>query len=123
MDEALVKALLELLNGLEESIKRAREELKGYVEHEVSWHVIRAPKPVPAEDRAVRWLERKLAEIKNKHPNLRYEFLRNPEGLITALRYQPENEEVDEDVKAVAEWAFQKAASRPVASNSNSKGG
>jgi len=118
MDEALVKALLELLNGLEESIKRAREELKGYVEHEVSWHVIRAPKPVSLEDRAIKWLVKRLETVREKHPGVRFEFVRNGEGLITALRYKAEDDEMRGDIEAPAKWAFERASERPAQAQS-----
>jgi len=126
VDEAILKAVLNLLDGLESAVRRAREEIARVVEESLQWRVIQAPKPVSAEDRAIRWLERKLSRIKAEHPSLKYEFTKDSEGLITALRYRPENEETDEDVKAVAEWAFQKASQRPAVPGSltpNFKGG
>lgn len=119
MDEDMAVFLsdfCEFLSGLEASIARMRGQiakLVGAVEKQ-AWRVVESPRPVPADDRAVKWLERKLAEIKTKHPSLRYEFARTPEGLVSALRYMPEDDEVDEDVKAVAEWAFEKASSKPI---------
>ncbi|MEM2189776.1 MAG: hypothetical protein QXG35_10700 [Nitrososphaerota archaeon] len=114
VDEAILKAVLNLLDGLESAVRRAREEIARVVEEKIIWQIIEAERPVDPTDRAMRWLERKLAEIKGKHPELLYEFTRDHNGLVTGLRYRAPDTEVQEDVEAVARWAFEKAVSRPV---------
>ncbi|MEM3815594.1 MAG: hypothetical protein QW341_01960 [Candidatus Bathyarchaeia archaeon] len=115
MDEETVKILAELISGLEETVKRVREELTKYIEKEIIWRIINSPKPVSLEDPAIRWMLKKLETIKEKHPSVQIEFLKDANGLITGLKYSAENEEIAMDVESLATWAFSKAASRPLA--------
>ncbi|MEM2026384.1 MAG: hypothetical protein QXT30_01300 [Candidatus Bathyarchaeia archaeon] len=118
MNEAVVKALSELLAGLEEAVKQAREELAKIVQEKMEWKVIASPKPVPESDRAILWLKRRLEAVTEKHPNIRYEFMRDEAGLITGLRYTATNDEESADIEAPAKWAFKRASRRPI-SNAN----
>ncbi|MEM2263304.1 MAG: hypothetical protein QW160_03700 [Candidatus Bathyarchaeia archaeon] len=118
MDEDLaifLEDFLEMLSGFEDAISKMKQQLAKLVGvGEMQWRVIEAQKPVDPADRAIRWLERKLAEIKGKHPELLYEFSRDSSGLVTGLRYRAADAEVQEDVEAVTRWALEKAAQRPV---------
>lgn len=113
MDEEFAKVLTELLNGLEEAIRRAREELSKAVAKELSWETVEAKQPVDEADKAIQWLIGRLKDVKAKHPDVSYEFVRNQEGRITGLKFNAADEEAKRDVREPTKWAFDKAAQRP----------
>ncbi|MEM1581175.1 MAG: hypothetical protein QXK89_01505 [Candidatus Bathyarchaeia archaeon] len=116
--DSILKAILNLLDGLESAVKQARQELTRLIEESIQWRIIEAPRPVSLEDRAIKWLVKRLEAVREKHPGVRFEFVRNGEGLITALRYKVEDDEARGDVEAPIRWAFERASERPAQAQS-----
>jgi hypothetical protein len=101
-----------LLVDLEAAVKAMRERvnrLTGGAET----HLIEAPGPCMPEDPAIKWLTRKCDEVKAKHPESEWTFMRSPDNAILGLRVKTANPEVKADYESVAKWAFEKASQRP----------
>ncbi|MEM0489356.1 MAG: hypothetical protein QW707_09210 [Candidatus Bathyarchaeia archaeon] len=116
MDEDLaifLEDFCEFLNGLEESIARMKRQMAKLVGVSEDWSVVKAQKPVSPNDKAIKWLMKRLETVKAKHPEVRFEFLKEGD-LIAGLRYSAPDEESAGDIEAPAKWAFEKAASNPV---------
>lgn len=117
-EEKILKILSDFLNGLEDAVRHVKAELATVISEEISWNVIEPPAPVGEGDKAIIWLSKKLQAIQQAHGELKYEFSKNSQGNIIALRYIAPNEEVADDVKSVASWAFQKASQRATSGSS-----
>jgi hypothetical protein len=109
MEDELLAAFLDFLTDLETVVRQAKEKLA----KTVLWNVVNAPRPCNVEDPAIKWLARKLEEIKSKHPELKWEWVKNADNLVTGLRFIVDSEEAADDVQSVANWAFVKASQRP----------
>ena len=114
-----LEKVLSLIDDIIEYTKGIKEEVRKVIEAYLTiantgWKTIKAPKPVRQDDAAVKWLFKKLRQIREKHPEIKYKFLYDEKGFITALKFKAGDEEQEEDIKAVTNWAFQKASSRPM---------
>jgi len=76
------------------------------------WKTIEAKKPLNPQNPAIKWLEKRLAEVKAKYP-VTFEFLKDDKGFIVGLRYSASDEEVAADIESPAIWAFTKASQQP----------
>jgi|GEM_PF-3474383 len=111
-NEKLLKAFIDCLATVQEAIEQLENRIFAIALK--NWETLKAPKPINPEDRAFKWLEHKLAEIKNKHRELEYYFKRDSDGRIVSLKFKSPNSEVREDVLTPAKWAFKVASERPM---------
>lgn len=106
-----VDFVLKLRDAFQMLVQACQEYLEAQMSKEL--REVKAKTPLNPGDRAIRWLERKLAEIKERHPELSFEFLKNQNGQILGLRYSALDDEVAADVESPTLWAFSKAEQRP----------
>ncbi|MEM0095794.1 MAG: hypothetical protein QW660_04080 [Candidatus Bathyarchaeia archaeon] len=106
---------VDLIVKLRDAFQAAAQACQEFLEAQMpkDTREIKAKAPLNPEDRAIKWLERKLAEIKTKHPELSFEFIKNQNGQILGLRYSVLDDEVAADVESPTLWAFSKAEQRP----------
>ncbi|MEM1590089.1 MAG: hypothetical protein QW175_06705 [Candidatus Bathyarchaeia archaeon] len=105
---------VDLIVKLRDAFQAAAQACQEFLEQmSREWREVKTKTPLNPEDRAIRWLERKLAEIKERHPELSFEFLKNQNGQILGLRYSALDDEVAADVESPTLWAFSKAEQRP----------
>jgi len=106
------RAIEERLKELEEYVADLRKVFIDYVEH--GWELIQAPKPLDPSDPAIKWLRRTLETVRDRHPNVDYEFVRDDEGRIMGLRFKARDVEEAGDVEKPTKWAFKTAAKRRI---------
>lgn len=102
---------IEFLTHIEEGLARLKQQL-AELTGAVIKGCIKPSRPVPADDPALRWLEKHLKMIKDAHPTIWYRLVQDEKGLVTALEYAVFEEEHKMDIESCAKWAFEKAAGR-----------
>ena len=106
------QAIEERLRELHRYVADLRVAFTNYLEH--GWKLVEAPKPLDPRDPAITWLRRTLETVRDVHPDVDYEFVRDDEGRIVGLRFKARNMEEARDVEGPAKWAFKTAARRPI---------
>jgi hypothetical protein len=102
----------DFLTSIEEAVKRLKDQIAKLL-GSFEARLISSPKPVSEDDPAIKWLKTKLEEVRAKHPESSYIFIRSPDGKIAGLKVQAMDVEVLADYEAPAKWAFEKASQRP----------
>lgn len=108
---ASVDFVIKLRDALQLAVQACQEYIESCIPKE--WKTIEAKAPLNPEDPALKWLAKKLEQIKQSHPVLSYEFVKSSDGKVVALKYSVLDEEAAADVESPTLWAFSKASCRP----------
>jgi hypothetical protein len=115
MDEDFLnflKDFLDFLTTIEGGITQLKQRLIELTPGAVNKGYIKPAKPVPPDDRAIKWLLRRLDMIKQAHPTVWFKVQTDEQGFITGLEFSCLEEEHRADIESCAKWAFEKAAGR-----------
>jgi hypothetical protein len=102
---------LEFLTYIEEGLARLKQQLTELTGAVIKG-CIKPARPVPPDDRAIKWLLRRLDMIKSAHPTVSFKVQTDEKGFITGLKFSCFEEEHRADIESCAKWAFEKAAGR-----------
>jgi hypothetical protein len=104
-DDAVLKILADLLNGLEEAVKQAKEGLAVIIakiaEEKASNYVdFGFPKPLKKNAGFEKFLLKVLEAERSKHPGFTYQVRRNERGEIVAVEIRGPKEHFNHALKA-----------------------